>query len=100
MSNLADITLALVQLPSTKWKEVTLRVMWMQRTRTTTNPPEILASIPDIVADIDKWKILRTDVNRTRKAIYRRRLKERRVAKEEKRREYMRSYMTAYRKRD
>ena len=100
MSDLEQIEQHMIGLSGSQWKEVTLKVMWIHRLRNDDDLPEFLKPISEIVLNIEMWKLLRNQINRQRKTAYRQKLKERRNAKTEERRAYMRSYMANYRRRD
>jgi hypothetical protein len=100
MSDLERIEQELIDISGNQWKEITVKVMWIHRLKHIQELPPILNPILDTVLDPERWKILRNQINRKRKTAYRQKLKERRDTKALERRNYMRSYMANYRKRD
>jgi len=100
MSDLDKVEQHLIDISGNQWKEISTKVMWLHRLKRDNELPEVLYPISRIALDPDAWKILRNQINRKRKAAYRQKLKERRDTKLQERRNYMRSYMATYRKRD
>lgn len=91
----------LSELSGNDWRVVSTQMSWFYR-KPGRDPIKMSDATLKVLSEVEtacKWAQLRAAVNARRKSIYRAKLTERKHRQKEKRRVYMREYMTMYRKR-
>lgn len=94
----SDVVELAVSLRSDEWRALTTQVAWAHRQG---NPlPSVFAEVEDIVMDRDSWRDIRTRVKKLRMENARKAKAERQRKAEERRRDYMRAYMSRRRRKE